>query len=360
MARIDLVDLAHSYSGNDAAPESFALKPISMTWRQGGAYALLGPSGCGKTTVMRCIAGFVAPDVGSVTVDGRDILHRAPEERATAMLFQNYGLFPHMTVAGNVAFGLRMRRRPRAEIAQRVAAALELTRIGALAGRYPSQLSGGQQQRVALARALVTEPDLLLLDEPFGALDQALRGTMQVELRKLQQRLAITTLVVTHDQQEALTLSDLIAVMNAGRIEQLGSPAEVYDRPATRFVASFLGVENLIPARVEQAASGMAEYRAGALAVTAPAENGLAAGDAVTLAVRADAVTLGDPPDAPGTAAARVVFATNRGAAMLYELALEDGLIVQATEPRRGEPAREPGSLVRLRLPATRVAVLKD
>ncbi|MBV8167407.1 MAG: ABC transporter ATP-binding protein, partial [Alphaproteobacteria bacterium] len=227
-----------------------AVDGVGFAVPAGAILTLLGPSGCGKTTILRAIAGFVAPDAGRIEVGGVDITALAPEQRQTAMVFQNYALFPHMTVAQNVAFGLKMRRLGRAAIMPKVEAALALVRLGELAGRYPAELSGGQQQRCALARALVTEPRLLLLDEPFGALDQNLREAMQVELRKLQQRLGITTIVVTHDQQEALILSDLIAVMNAGRIEQLAPPIEVYDHPATRFVAGFMGTANVLIGRL--------------------------------------------------------------------------------------------------------------
>jgi putative spermidine/putrescine transport system ATP-binding protein len=336
-----------------------AVDDVTLTVPPGQLLTLLGPSGCGKTTIMRSIAGFVRPDAGHVRIDGRDILAVPPERRSTAMLFQSYGLFPHMTVSANVSFGLRMRRRPRAEIGARVAAALRLTRIEELADRYPGQLSGGQQQRVALARALVIEPDVLLLDEPFGALDQALRGHMQVELRKLQQAIAITTLVVTHDQHEAFTLSDLIAVMNAGRIEQVGTPEEIYDRPVTRFVAEFVGVENLIVGRIERVAGPTVDVRAGAMAVPAMPASGLQAGEGAIIAVRADAVVIEDAPVRDGGLAARVTYATNRGGAILYELALADGQILRAAEARRGEGVRAPGTLVGVRVPPARCTLIR-
>jgi ABC-type Fe3+/spermidine/putrescine transport system ATPase subunit len=331
-----------------------AVDGVSLSVPPGRLLTLLGPSGCGKTTIMRSIAGFVRPDAGRVAIDDRDILGDPPERRSTAMLFQSYGLFPHMTVAGNVGFGLKMRRRPRAEIPGRVAAALRLTRIEDLGDRYPGQLSGGQQQRVALARAIVIEPDVLLLDEPFGALDQALRGHMQVELRKLQQSIATTTLVVTHDQQEAFTLSDLIAVMRAGRIEQLGTPEAIYDRPATRFVAEFVGVENLIAARVERVEGDAVVLRAGAIALSCARGAPMRAGDAAALAVRADAVVIEDAAGGHGALPARVSYATHRGGAILYELALADGQVLRAAEARRGEGMREPGTVVGVRLPPSR------
>ncbi len=339
--RLEIDDLAKSYAGVEA------IAGVTLAVPAGALITLLGPSGCGKTTLMRSIAGFVVPDRGRIAVDGRDLLALPPERRSTAMLFQNYSLFPHMTVAANVGFGLRMQRVPRREAEVRVAEALRLTRITELAGRHPAQLSGGQQQRVALARALVTRPDILLLDEPFGALDQALREQVQIELRKLQQSLGITTLVVTHDQLEALTLSDLIAVMNAGRIEQLGPPVEIYDRPATAFVARFMGVENLLAAKIVGRDGAALRVSAGALETTIAARLPSSETGTLTLAARADAVRIG-AADLPGTVGARIAFASNRGASALYELATDDGQVLQAAEERRG------GSL---RLPGTRVGV---
>lgn len=336
-----------------------AIDAVTLSVPPGALVTLLGPSGCGKTTLMRSVAGFVEPDSGDVRVDGRSIRGLPPERRSTAMLFQNYSLFPHMTVEANIGFGLRMRGIPRGEAVRRVAQTLRLTRIEDLAKRYPSQLSGGQQQRVALARAIVTEPDILLLDEPFGALDQALREHMQIELRKLQQSLATTTLVVTHDQREALTLSDLVAVMNAGKVVQFGPPSEVYDRPATRFVAEFMGVENLLASTVERISSGLADVRAGSLFVAQVATKRGASGKSVTLAVRADAVLLEDAA-ASGTASARIAFSTNRGSAALYEVALDDGQTVLASEPRRSEALRAPGSTVGVRLLSAGCTVLGD
>src|SRR5262249_22925240 len=200
---------------------------------KGEVMTLLGPSGCGKTTLLRTIAGFVMPDAGSVSIGGRDVTFDPPNRRTVGMVFQHYALFPHMTVFGNVAYGLRVRRLARTEIDRRVRAALELVDLAALGRRWPAQLSRGQQQRVALARVLVLAPEVLLLDEPFGALDAKLRQAMQVDLPQLVRRLGITTVFVTHDQDEALTLSDRIAVMRSGVIEQVGTPLEIYDRPAS-------------------------------------------------------------------------------------------------------------------------------
>src|SRR5262245_11239193 len=217
------------------------LRDCDLDVRKGEVMTLLGPSGCGKTTLLRTVAGFVVPDAGSVAIGGRDVTLSPPNHRPVGMVFQHYALFPHMTVLANVAYGLRVRRVGRAETERRARAALELVELAALADRWPLQLSGGQQQRVALARVLVLEPEVLLLDEPFGALDAKLRQTMQVDLRRLVRRVGITTVFVTHDQDEALTLSDRIAVMRGGEFEQVGTPLEIYDRPASAYVADFVG-----------------------------------------------------------------------------------------------------------------------
>ncbi len=223
-----------------------AVHGIDLRVADGEFFSLLGPSGCGKTTTLRMIAGFETPSAGRIAVRGRDMAGVAVHRRGIGMVFQNYALFPHRTVAQNVAFGLRMRGVRSAEIARRVQAALDMVELGALGARLPAQLSGGQQQRVALARAIVIEPALLLCDEPLGALDKSLRETMQFELKLLQKRLGVTLIYVTHDQQEALTMSDRVAVMNRGRVEQVGRPDALYDRPRTRFVAEFLGSANIV------------------------------------------------------------------------------------------------------------------
>jgi ABC-type Fe3+/spermidine/putrescine transport system ATPase subunit len=227
------------------------LERCALDVDEGEIVTLLGPSGCGKTTLLRCVAGFLAPDAGAIQIDGRDMLRLPVNRRPVGVVFQSYALFPHLTVAQNVGYGLRMRGASRAEIARRVGEALEIVSLSGLEDRWPAQLSGGQQQRVAIARVLVLEPRVLLLDEPFNALDAKLRGAMQVELRQLMKRLGITAIFVTHDQEEALTMSDRIAVMRAGRIEQVAPPEEIFDRPATEYVADFIGSSNFWDARAE-------------------------------------------------------------------------------------------------------------
>jgi putative spermidine/putrescine transport system ATP-binding protein len=223
-----------------------AVDAVTLDIAAGEFFSLLGPSGCGKTTSLRMIAGFEHPDSGRVHVGGRDITDLPVHRRDMGMVFQSYALFPHRTVAENVAFGLRMREVPRPEVERRVAAALAQVALTGFETRKPGQLSGGQQQRVALARALVVEPPVLLCDEPLGALDRKLRQQMQFELKELQKRLGVTLVFVTHDQEEALAMSDRIAVMNGGRVEQVGTPTEIYERPRTRFVADFIGEINIL------------------------------------------------------------------------------------------------------------------
>ena len=240
-----------------------ALDDVSISVGRGRFVTLLGPSGSGKTTLLMVIAGFVAPDAGRLLLDGRPIEHLPPEKREFGMVFQGYALFPHLSVAENVAFPLRVRRTPRAEIARRVTDALDLVQLGPLADRMPKQLSGGQQQRVALARALVFRPSLLLLDEPLSALDKNLRVSMQEELKALHDRLGLTFVYVTHDQQEALSLSDEVAILHRGRLVQLGPPTALYERPASRFVAGFLGRSNFFTGIIEQQDSTGFTYRVG-------------------------------------------------------------------------------------------------
>jgi spermidine/putrescine ABC transporter ATP-binding subunit len=249
-AALRLAELTKIFGGTRAVDR------VSLSIEPGSMVALLGPSGCGKTTTLRMIAGLLLPNSGEIYLDGAPISRVPVHRRNIGMLFQNYALFPHMTVAQNIAFGLETRGLARAAIGERVSDALQLVQLGGYDDRMPSQLSGGQQQRVALARALVVEPALLLLDEPLGALDKSLRQSMQVELRTLQRRLGITTIMVTHDQDEALTMSDRIVIMRDGQIEQAGQPEEVYQRPDSRFIASFLGASNFFRGPVVGKADG--------------------------------------------------------------------------------------------------------
>ena len=259
-----------------------AVDDLSLDLASGEFFTLLGPSGCGKTTTLRMVAGFEQPDEGEIRIEGADVAGLPPHKRPTNTVFQSYALFPHLSVEDNVAFGLKRKRVPKEEIRPRVAAELERVGLGAEAKRRPAQLSGGMQQRVALARALVNLPKVLLLDEPLGALDLKLRKGLQLELKRIQREVGITFVYVTHDQEEALTMSDRIAVMNRGRVEQIGGPEDVYERPATTFVAGFIGVSNLMPASV--AGPGEVRLEHGP-AVQIPA-NGLAAGERCYAVVR--------------------------------------------------------------------------
>ena len=256
--RIELSSLSKWYGDQQV------LKSIDLTIEAGEFFSLLGPSGCGKTTTLRLIGGFERIESGGVTIDGVDIRDVAPEKRPVNTVFQSYALFPHQSVAQNVAFGLRFQNCTKAERNRRVGEALELVRLSGFESRRPHQMSGGQQQRVALARSLVLRPKVLLLDEPLGALDAKLRRVLQVELRQLHQEVGITFVYVTHDQEEALTMSDRLAVMRAGEIDQIGTPRQVYDEPATTYVADFLGIANLVPAHVVSDRSAPSRRRHGA------------------------------------------------------------------------------------------------
>ena len=274
-----------------------ALAGVSLTFADGEFFGLLGPSGSGKTTLLRAIAGFVEPDAGEIRLDGRDIGHTPVHKREIGMVFQNYALFPHMSIFDNVAFGLSVRGQPTADIKKRVGEMLALVRLSGMEKRTPRQLSGGQQQRIALARALVTRPRLLLLDEPLGALDKRLRQQMQIELKQIQREVGITTVFVTHDQEEALTLSDRIAIFDEGKVVQAGSPHEVYERPATAFAANFLGDANFFEGKV--LGPGRVAAEGGELATDDPLP---APGSTVILAVRPEKIFLARPesPATPG------------------------------------------------------------
>ncbi len=245
MSEVELDGLATQYAG--AEPGAGTVGPVSLSVQRGELLALLGPSGCGKTTVLRMLAGFVAPTAGTIRLRGRDVTRVRPHRRGVALVFQSFALFPHLSVFDNIAFGLRRHGAGWAEIRLKVARLIEQMRLDGLAERMPAALSGGQQQRVAIARALAIEPAVVLLDEPFSSLDAKLRESTRQELRGLQQALGFTAILVTHDQSEALSIADRVAIMRAGRLEQVGTPTEVYQRPATRFVAGFVGRANTVP-----------------------------------------------------------------------------------------------------------------
>jgi spermidine/putrescine ABC transporter ATP-binding subunit len=277
--------------------EVVALREVSLAIKQGELMTLLGPSGCGKTTILNLIAGFFGPDGGEILIDGARVNDVPTYKREIGMMFQNYALFPHMTVADNIAYGLKARQVSKKEIDRRVGDVLALVKLTGFENRKPRQLSGGQQQRVALARALVIKPKVLLLDEPFSALDKNLRASMQVELREIQRKLGVTTVFVTHDQSEALSLSDRLAVMSEGRIRQLGTPQEIYRSPSERFVASFVGDANVLRGRLDSINATEAIVTLGAVQIQVPSASllGVAAPALVDLFVRPEQLQIADP-----------------------------------------------------------------
>lgn len=340
-----------------------AVDNVDMQIRDGEFFSLLGPSGCGKTTTLRMIAGFEYPSAGSIQIFGDEVGLEPPNQRPVNTVFQSYALFPHMTVEDNVAFGLRMRRLGRSETQDRVNDALELVQLQGHGQRRPKQLSGGQQQRVALARALVNHPKVLLLDEPLGALDLKLRQAMQIELKQLQERIGITFIYVTHDQEEALTMSDQIAVMDQGRLLQIGTPTDIYDRPRTRFVADFIGDTNLLDTTVADA-----DHVRLADGTTVRLAAGHPPGTPVTVAIRPEKAGLRKPDaerdptlDAFHGRVERVIFMGN---ARVYDVCSEGVAAIVRMRVRQGNaPGVEhfnPGDLVRVRWAPASATVLED
>jgi putative spermidine/putrescine transport system ATP-binding protein len=342
------------------APGQWAVHQLDLSVRQGELLTLLGPSGSGKTTTLMMLAGFEQPSEGRILLEGRDIARLPPHQRGIGVVFQSYALFPHMDVAQNVAFPLEVRRVPKAERAARVARALEMVRLGGYAGRRPAQLSGGQQQRVALARALVFEPPIVLLDEPLGALDKALREEMQFEIRALHQRLGVTMLYVTHDQAEALTLSDRIAVFDQGRIAQLAAPRALYESPANAFVAGFIGENNLLPGQVQAVEDGECRVRldCGPEAMGRPVAP-LAPGARCRLAIRPERIAVA-PVAAEdlgeGALPARLLEAIFQGDHTRLRLQLGSGEVV-AKRAAGGGALPEPGGAAALAWSASEALV---
>lgn len=356
MAEVVLKGIRKSFAG-PAGQAVEVLKGIDLEAHSAECLALLGPSGCGKTTLLRIIAGLERPDAGAVVMEGRDMTPLPPEKRPTAMVFQNYALFPHLSVEGNVAFGLKLRRRPRAEIRRKVDQALETVQLAGMNKRRIDQLSGGQQQRVALARVLAVEPKILLMDEPLSNLDAALRRATRSAIRKIQTDLRLTLIYVTHDQEEALMMSDRMALMQAGEILQVGTPREIYDLPASLEVARFIGQRNLIPAFVRgfgedcvklalsrDESSPLVWVTANATGIRAKA------GDAVWLALKPADLALGDE-SRPGIGwLAEVVLSSFAGQSSEIELKLKDaGAAIRASlTPEETIPPR--GSIVRVKV----------
>ena len=335
-----------------------AVEDLDLAVARGEFIALLGPSGCGKTTTLQMIAGFEAPSAGTIALEGRDLTGVKARHRGIGIVFQSYALFPHMTVAQNVAFGLEMRRVAPAERRRRVEEALALVHLEALAERYPGAMSGGQRQRVALARALVIQPEILLLDEPLSNLDAKLREEMQLELRGIQQRMGVTTILVTHDQTEAMALSDRIAVMQGGRIVQVATPHAAYEQPRSDFVSSFLGKTNRLEGRVVEATATGCRLAVGAVAFDGPpAEAGtpLAAGSEVVVSIRPEKVAFCPPGE--GVVDGRVTARIFLGDHWLFQLDTPLGPML-AVQPNRGPAEVESGGLVGLAWGAGQVRLL--
>jgi spermidine/putrescine transport system ATP-binding protein len=351
---VELVNLVKVFD------EVVAVAGISLDIPPGQFFSLLGPSGCGKTTTLRLIGGFERPDAGRIVLDGRDMAQTPPHRRPVNTVFQSYALFPHLNVFDNVAFGLRFTKASKDEAARRVAEALRLVRLEGFEERKPTQLSGGQQQRVALARALVLNPSVLLLDEPLGSLDAKLRKALQIELKAIQEEVGITFVYVTHDQEEALTMSDRLAVMSEGHVEQIGAPQEVYEEPGTAYVADFLGVSNLMDAEAKGREADGCRVVLGNLEVVAGRGDTRASGP-VKLVIRPERVRVEEQgASGPNRVPAMVDRTVYVGSTMQVIVRLPGGQVVQALIPNRGDAHAYPqGAAVSLFLPPEDLRVLK-
>jgi putative spermidine/putrescine transport system ATP-binding protein len=342
-----------------------AVADLSLQLAKGEFLSLLGPSGSGKTTTLTMIAGLLQPSAGEILLEGRPVTPLPPYKRNIGVVFQNYALFPHMTVAKNIAFPLTMRGLGRDEIAVRVRDVLALVGLPGFGGRYPRQLSGGQQQRVALARAMVFEPPILLMDEPLGALDKKLREHMQLEIKRLHRELGMSIIYVTHDQEEALVMSDRIAVFNLGRLEQVGTPTALYERPATRFVAEFIGESNIFPGVTGTTVNGYGVLEAAGLRLRAVATGPLVAGARAVVSIRPERIALqaGDPPaGAENAIGGRVTDVVYLGRSRKYVVRTRTGHeVVSLQQARSGsEPGFELGAAVSLHWQAADATVLPD
>ena len=350
MSFLRLSDVSKSYGSTRA------VTAMNLTVEKGEFVSLLGPSGCGKTTTLQMIAGFEAVTSGRIELAGQDITHAKANTRGLGIVFQSYALFPHMTVADNVSFGLEMRKMPKAERRERVQQALALVHLEAHAARYPRELSGGQRQRVALARALVIEPPVLLLDEPLSNLDAKLREEMQFELRQIQRKVGTTTVMVTHDQSEAMSISDRVVVMEGGRATQIDHPHRVYEHPSTRFISTFVGKANLLPGRVTACGTGSCNVAVGPLAVEVD-EGGYDSGAAVLMSVRPEKLQL--VPAGSGRLDGTVRERFFLGSQWLYRLATPAGELM-VLSPNDGRAALDEGNAAGIDWPAHCTRLLRD
>ena len=331
------------------------VKDFNLTIEKGEFISLLGPSGCGKTTVLRMVAGFETPTSGAIHIDGRDVVRLRPNQRSIGMVFQAYALFPNLTVAQNVGFGLKVNGTARQEIQSRVEEMLSLIGLPDLGARYPFQLSGGQQQRVALARALAPRPQVLLLDEPLSALDAKIRVSLREEIRAIQQKLGITTIFVTHDQEEALSISDRIVVMHQGIADQVGTPFEIYNNPATRFVAGFVGTLNLMEAKVIDAEKGVTTIGGAPVILGRPLPKGKA-----TLAARPETIRLGRAPGKDTVLAGKITGVNFLGSVIRLRADVGGQVIDFDTFNAPGVPPPTPGTEVELSLSARDLLVIPE
>jgi len=355
---LTLDHLTKKFPARDKSGQVAAVNDVSLTIEKGEFVTLLGPSGCGKTTTLRLIAGFEFPTSGRIILDGNKIDDTPPNKRDMAMVFQSYAIFPHLSVSENIAYGLEIRKFSRNEKSEKIAKVVALTKLTGLENRAPNQISGGQQQRVALARALVVEPKVLLFDEPLSNLDAKLREEMRFEIRDLQKRLGITAIYVTHDQQEALVMSDKIAVMSNGRLMQLGSPEEIYERPQNKFVAEFIGLSDFIPARIEAIDGKTAQVVVGETRLTATAAPGFAAQQSALLFIRPNDVVIVENGGDKNILSGTVQQATYLGETMDYRVLVSEELElrVQTSGARRYAI----GDHVRLHLPAERLRLIAE
>jgi putative spermidine/putrescine transport system ATP-binding protein len=356
VATVELVNVRKVYRDTEA------VRRLSLRIEEGEFFSILGPSGCGKTTTLRMVAGFVRPTEGDVFIGGQNVTGLSPERREIGIVFQNYAIFPHMDIYNNIAYGLKVRKLPHTEITQRVQRALATVGLTGYEKRYQRELSGGEQQRVALARVLVIEPRILLLDEPLSALDKKLREEMKFWIKDLQQKLKITTIYVTHDQSEALTMSDRLAVMNRGAIEQIGTPRTIYEHPASRFVTDFIGESNILEGQVAGLTDGHVEIAFAGQRVVAPRDRELTVGDAVSFVVRPENVKLGGTGNGTATNSVRGALRNEsyQGALVRYEIEVAGQSIIAEVQNTPDNPVYLPPQELTITWPVASTALLVD